>query len=71
MVGSPSANAGDMGLGPGPGGSHMPRSSWAQDLQLLGLRSGAREPQLLSPRASSAEARVPGARAPQQGRLLL
>ena len=35
------ANAGDMGSSPGLGRSHMPRSSWA------------REPQLLSPRVWS------------------
>ena len=49
VVGSPPANAGDMGSGPGPGGSHMPRSSWACAPQLLSLLSGAREPQLLKP----------------------
>ena len=27
VVGSPPANAGDMGSTPGPGGSHMPRSN--------------------------------------------
>ena len=27
VVGSPPANAGDTGSGPGPGRSHMPRSS--------------------------------------------
>ena len=32
------ANAGDMGSGPGPGGSHMPRSDWAREPQLLSLR---------------------------------
>ena len=36
-------------------------------LWLLSLRSGACEPQLLSPRATTAEAHVPGAHAPQQG----
>ena len=49
MVGSPPANAGDMGSSPGPGGSHVPRSSWAHAPQLLSLRSRAREPQLLKP----------------------
>ena len=34
--------------------------------QLLSLRSRAREPQLLSPRATATEAHVPRARAPQQ-----
>ena len=32
------ANAGDMGSSPGLGGSHMPRSSWARESQLLSLR---------------------------------
>ena len=61
MVGSPPANAGDMGSGPGPGGSHVPRSDWACVPQLLSLCSGACEPQLLSPRTVITEARVPGA----------
>ena len=34
--------------------------------QLLSLHSRAREPQLLGPRATTTEARVPRARAPQQ-----
>ena len=42
------ASAGDMGLSPGPGRSHMPRSNWAREPQLLSLRvwspcSAARE----------------------------
>ena len=32
------ANAGDMGSSPGLGGSHMLRSSWAREPQLLSLR---------------------------------
>ena len=32
------ANAGDTGSSPGLGGSHMPRSSWAHEPQLLSLR---------------------------------
>ena len=32
------ANAGDTGSGPGLGGSHMPRSGWAREPQLLSLR---------------------------------
>ena len=32
------ANAGDMGLSPGLGGSHMLRSNWAREPQLLSLR---------------------------------
>ena len=31
------ANAGDTGLSPGLGGSHMPWSNWAHELQLLSL----------------------------------
>ena len=38
MVGSLPANAGDTGSSPGLGGSHMPRSSWAREPQLLSLR---------------------------------
>ena len=43
------ANAGDTGLSPAPGRSHMPRGSWACAPQLLRLRSRALEPQLLKP----------------------
>ncbi|KAJ8787207.1 hypothetical protein J1605_005793 [Eschrichtius robustus] len=32
------ADAGDMGSSPGLGGSHMPRSDWAREPQLLSLR---------------------------------
>ena len=32
------ANAGDTGSSPGMGGSHMPRSNWAREPQLLRLR---------------------------------
>ena len=38
MVGSLPAGAGDVGSSPGLGGSHMPRSDWAREPQLLGLR---------------------------------
>ena len=38
MVGSLPASAGDAGLSPGLGGSHVPRSGWARGPQLLGLR---------------------------------
>ena len=38
MVGSPPANAGDAGSSPGLGRSHMPRSNWAREPQLLSLR---------------------------------
>ena len=66
VVGDPPANAGDTGSSPGPGKSHMPQSNWARAPQLLGLRSGARESQLLSLHATTADARAPGAHAPQQ-----
>ena len=49
VVWSLPANAGDTGSIPGPGGSHMPQSSWAHAPQLLDLRSGAHKPQLLKP----------------------
>ena len=38
MVENLPANAGDTGSSPGPGRSHMPRSSWAGEPQLLSLR---------------------------------
>ena len=38
MVESLPAGAGDTGSGPGLGGSHMPRSGWAREPQLLSLR---------------------------------
>ena len=38
MVESLPANAGDMDLSPGLGGSHMPRSGWVREPQLLSLR---------------------------------
>ena len=66
MVKNPPANAGDMVSSPGPGRSHMPRSNKACASQLLSLRSTAREPQLLSPHATTTEAHVSRARAPQQ-----
>ena len=66
MVKNPPANAGDTGSSPGLGRSHMPRSNWAREPQLLSLRSRAREPQLTSLRATTTEARAPRARAPQQ-----
>ena len=37
------ANAGDTGSSPGLGRSHMPRSNWAHEPQLLSLRSATRE----------------------------
>ena len=38
VVENPPANAGDTGSSPGLGGSHMPRSDWAREPQLLSLR---------------------------------
>ena len=38
MVGSLPADAGDTGSRPGLGRSHVPRSSWAREPQLLSLR---------------------------------
>ena len=66
VVKNPPANAGDMGLSPGPGRSHMLWSNWARAPQLLSLRSRAREPQLLSLSATTTEAHMPRAHALQQ-----
>ena len=66
VVKNPLANAGDTGLSPGPGRSHMPQSNKAYAPQLLSLRSRACEPQLLSPHATTTEAHVPRAYALQQ-----
>ena len=38
MVGSLPASAGDTGSSPDLGGSHMPRSGWAREPQLMSLR---------------------------------
>ena len=62
---TPPANSGDTGSSPGPGWSHMPWSNWACAPQLLSLHSRAHVQQLLSPRATAAEARVPRTRASQ------
>ena len=43
VVRNPPANAGDTGSSPGLGRSHMPRSNWAREPQLLSLCSAARE----------------------------
>ena len=53
VVKNPPANAGDMGLSPGPGRSHMLRSNKAHAQQLLSLHSRAHEPQLLSLHAAN------------------
>ena len=49
MVKNPSANAGDTGLIPGLGRSHMLWINKAHAPQLLSLRSRALKPQLLKP----------------------
>ena len=54
VVKNPPASAGDTGSSPALGRSHMPRSN------------SAHEPQLLSPRATTAEACAPRAHALQQ-----
>ena len=59
MVKNLPVNAGDTGLSPGPGRSHMPRSNEARVPQLLSLHSRAREPQLLIPRTATTEALEP------------
>ena len=60
------ASAGDMGLSPGPGRSHMPRNNKARAPQLLSLCSRAYKPQLLSISATTTEACAPRACALQQ-----
>ena len=65
MVKNLPANAGDMGSSPGPGRSYMLQSNKAHAPQLLSLRAIAREPQLLSPRATT-KVRAARARAPQE-----
>ena len=54
VVESLPAGAGDMGSSPGLGGSHMPRSNWAREPQLLSLRvwslcSATREAAIMRP----------------------
>ena len=58
VVKNPPANAGDMGSSPGPERFHVLWSNKARAPQLLSLRSRAHEPQLLSPRATTTEARA-------------
>ena len=57
MVESLPANAGDAGSSPGLGGSHMPRSNWAREPQLLSLCvwslcSATREAAMRGPRTA-------------------
>ena len=66
VVKNPPASAGDTGSSPGLGRSHMLQSNEARAPQLLNLCSRSLEPQLLSPRATTTEARVPRAHALQQ-----
>ena len=63
------ANAGDTGLIPVPGRSHIPRINEARVPQLLSLGSRACEQQLLRLHAASTEACVPRAGALQQEKL--
>ena len=67
VVESPPAGAGDTGSSPGLGGSHMPRSNWACEPQLLSLRSATREAAMVrGPRTAMKS----GPRSPQLGRAL-
>ena len=66
VIKNPPANAGDTGSIPGQERSHMPQSNKTCVPQLLSLCSRAREPQLLSPRATITEAHTPRAHALQQ-----
>ena len=72
VVESPPADAGDTGSSPGLGGSHMPRSGWAREPQLLSLRiwslcSATREATMVGgPRTAMRS----GPRLPQLGRAL-
>ena len=72
MVESPPANAGDTGSSPGLGGSHVPRSDWAREPQLLSLRVWS----LCSATGEAAIVRGPrpavksGPRLPQLGKAL-
>ena len=72
VVESLPASAGDTGSSPGLGGSRVPRSSWAREPQLLGLRiwslcSATREAAIVrGPRTAMGS----GPRLPQLGRAL-
>ena len=69
VVKNPPANAGDTGLIPGLGESHMSQSNWACVPQLLSLLSRVYEPQLLTPNTEATEARAPRSGASQQEKL--
>ena len=58
-VKSPPAIAGDMGLIPGLGRSHILQSNQAREPQLLSLCPRDQEPQLMGPHASTTEVHVP------------
>ena len=67
VVKNPPANAGDTGLSPGLGRSHMPWSNWAPAPQLLSLPATTTE--ACAPRARALQQEKPPhweARAPQQ-----
>ena len=72
MVESLPANAGDTGSSPGLGGSHVPRSNWVREPQLLSLRvwslcSATREAEIVrGPRTAMKS----GPHLPQLGRAL-
>ena len=72
VVESPPASAGDASSSPGLGNSHMPRSNWAREPQLLSLRvwslcSGTREAAMVrGPRTAMKS----GPRSPQLGKAL-
>ena len=62
------AGAGHTGSSPGLGGSHMPRSNWAREPQLLSLRSTTREAAIVrGPRTAMKS----GPRLPQLERALV
>ena len=73
VVGNLPANAGDMGSSPGLGRSHMPRSNWAREPQLLSLRVWS----LCSAKGEAATVRGPrtamksGPRSPQLEKALV
>ena len=72
VVRSPPANAGDTGSSPGLGGSHMPRSDWAREPQLLSLRvwslcSATREAAIVRGPCTAMKS---GPRLPQLGKAL-
>ena len=66
MVKKPPVKAGDTGLIPGLGRSHMPQDNQGHVPQLLSRCSRAREPQLLGPHTAASEVCMPKGRAPQQ-----